>query len=173
LTRNELYGFIKRAIVNRRFEVLSALKLSNVSVQDDINNNDLFNLIISSLKEGNGYLLYYLEVIINREQNPKAYSNLAPIVAVGVSLLPSLFGGRKKDNHAQMLAQQNEANRQMVRQYEMIKSQSLLQAQERREELDRQERKEERKSRNKIIFGIVGGAVVIGGLITFMIYKKK
>jgi len=56
---------ISNAIKTHKSGVIEAVRKSRVEVPQDISDVDLFNLILDELANNNGYLLFYLEKLIN------------------------------------------------------------------------------------------------------------
>ncbi len=63
--KNESVAYIVATITKNRTGVLEALRKSEVAVNDNINENNLLNLILSEINKGNGFLIYYLGNVID------------------------------------------------------------------------------------------------------------
>jgi len=163
-----LYDVIKETIRINKSGVIVSLKKSFVDVNSTISDNDLFHVVIRELQNGNGYLAFHLENVINSSGDSKDYSNIAPLILAGLSILPSLFGGGNKDNGAAAAAAAAQ-NQQMQMQFQMAQQQA---AREQRVAESRRQEAAAKRSANLIIFGGIAGVLVLG-LGTWLMMRKK
>ena len=184
MTEEERISIIKNTINNRRTEVIKALMDSDIVIPEISSNKDLLHIIISEVKNGNGYLIYNLGEVITKEIEPKKEkkSNIAPLVgaaliSTGGGLLGGLFGGGgdKAQKEAQKQAQAAaaaQAAQEAAIQKQMIIAQSQQNAEQIAANVDIQNRKAS-TARTLTVIGMIGGALLIGTVITVLILKKK
>jgi hypothetical protein len=171
---DELFELIKLNIESNKKDVINTLNKSYINVNSDVSDKELFLIIERQLKEGNGYIAFHLESLINKNTpslniKNKEYSNIAPIIMAGVSVLGSLFGGKKGDD-GQAQAQAQAQNQQMMMQYQM--AQQSQENARRREDARREEEKQARRTTNMMIFGGIGLVLVLGVGIWAITRKK-
>ena len=183
MEKKQVIYYIDKTIRNRPSEVVDALNKSGVIIPDYARPDDMRNLIISEVKKGNGYLLYYLGEVITKEvpQSGERHSNALPAVlgaiSSGTGILSTIGGwfGGGGDKDAEKLAQQQryqELKQQKALQKQMKIAQSQANAQQILLDAQRQERKA-KGNRTIIAVSVVGAALLIETNKTIVTIKKS
>ena len=73
--KEESLNQIERAILTRKEDVIKSLNDSYIEVESNINDNDLLSLVMSALKDGNGYFVYYMTKVIMKDESSEENSN--------------------------------------------------------------------------------------------------
>ncbi|MHA1988277.1 MAG: hypothetical protein ACW98D_16700 [Promethearchaeota archaeon] len=174
---------INNLIATNKPKVIKALKDSFVEVDTNISDEKLFSLIESEIIKGNGYLIFNLGRLIDKVYKTEptesksngegggfgswmSNPNNQQLVGMGVGLLGNLFnkGGDKAPPPS------NNSSNSMMMQYQMAQQQAQQQLQ--KDEEERRRREEAQRSTNMMIFGGIGAVVVIG-LVVFMVTQNK
>lgn len=176
MTKEQILNLIQATILNNRIGVISALKKSYVDVNPDIDNKQLFYVIEREFINGNGYLVYHLGVLMEKElagEGKEKHSNWVQAVAAILPALGGLFGGGKDNSAAQAQAAAAAQNQQqMMMQFQMAQQQAEA-ARQQREEQARREDAARRRGNTLIIVGIVGAVIITGGIIAFVVSRNK
>jgi hypothetical protein len=90
----------------------------------------------------------------------------------GLMELTGSKGGLKPKSKQQLAYEEQEWNKKLIG-YQTQQIQSYQDAGLRLDEMTRQYEEESRKSQNMLIFGIVGGVVVVGGILAIVIAKNR
>lgn len=74
LTKKQTLGLIKKAIIDKKSDVILALKKASVSVPEGTTNSQLLDIVMTNVEEGNGYFIYYLSQVIVQDLKEKLNS---------------------------------------------------------------------------------------------------
>ena len=72
LTKKQTLGLIKKAIINKKSDVILALKKASISVPEGTTNSQLLDIVMANIEEGNGYFIYYLSQVIVQDLKKQA-----------------------------------------------------------------------------------------------------
>jgi hypothetical protein len=227
---------LSKLITEKRDEVINALRLSNVAVNDTTDDRGLYSLVLSELKKGNNKFIYNLGYVLdsafdltdvavapytnmgavklegmslaeNQLQginnldadysntsggftitNPDEFNqmnqtttptkpstswwqknkgNIGSGLTAGVGLLGSIFGGGK-DTSTPTVAPSNNSSGML----QMMQNQQNIANQQAREDAQRRADEDSRRRTNMMIFGGIGGVVVLG-LVVFLAVRNK
>lgn len=170
---------ISKSIDNRKGEVLSSLKSSGINVNPNSSKEELLGIIISQVRKGNGYLVYNLGEVINKDLEKK--SNLLPIAAgliltTGSTIIGKIGGffGGSVDKDAERAA--DLSRQQSIRaEAEMVRKMQIAASKAQAKKIASETKEKERKSKIKrtiITLSVIGGALIIGTIVTVLILKK-
>jgi hypothetical protein len=168
----EALKLMKKTIKANKGGVVTALRQSFVKVPNNISDDNLYFLITDELvNKRNGFLVYHLGTVMDEQDtsNFEAKSNfdIGSLFPIGSKL--GLFGGGK-DKQPTAPAGPDP----MMLQMQMAQQQAQQQAQrERAEAQARRDEADRKRKTNMMIFGIVGGVVVIGGITTAILMSRK
>ncbi|MHA1988275.1 MAG: hypothetical protein ACW98D_16690 [Promethearchaeota archaeon] len=172
--KSEAYTRVSQAINSNRGGVIMAVKESFVDVPLNISDADLYDLIVNELvHKRNGYLVYHLGTLINKidntSSNIESKSNFDFHQLFPIGNMLGLFGKKKEQGSAPSQADP------MMLQMQMAQQQAREQAErQRREAQERRDEADRRRRTNMMIFGGIGGVIVIGlGVWAIMRAKNK
>jgi len=74
---NEVLGLIEDTVVSERELTIDSLRKSNVSVDTNITDRDLFTLVTDELNKGNGYLIYHFGEVLSKKVEPQSNFDFA------------------------------------------------------------------------------------------------
>jgi len=182
MDNNKAIQAIELTISNRKNEVVKSLIDSNVFVPEGISDLELKNLVLKQLKEGNGFLVFYLGQVIDKEfSNVEEKSNwIGAAIGLGSSLLGLATGGGGDDGKAQAQAyQQAQAQAQAAeaaRQAALLKQMQIAQSQANAQKILAEantKAKSASTTRTVIILSLVGVTTLIGITIVVLALKSK
>jgi len=181
MTEGNIKQVIKQLIFKRREAVIEALSASGMGVSKSMDDKALYKVIMSELVDGNESLMINLGAVIDDTFDMSKYTsenfsgaggafwkdNAGALIGAGAGLLASFFGKNKAGSSSGGGSSlPTSGGSSVTNQFLMMQQQ---QAEDRRR--DEQRRRDEdaaRRSSNMMIFGIIGGVVLIGGIITFV-----
>lgn len=183
---DQIINLINTAIKTKRLQVIDALKKSRVFVSIDISDQQLLNLIVKELNNGNGYLIYNLgEVITELLEPQKQHSNMVPllaasIISTGASVLGSVFGhffgggggGGGGVSPQQAAAAAAESAQQAALQRQMVIAAAEAEAARIKGEIDSRKQKSA-TTRTIIIVSSVVVSLALITTLTIVIFKHK
>jgi len=178
MNNNKAIQAIELTISNRKNEVVKSLIDSNVFVPDGISDLELKNIILKQLKEGNGFLVFYLGQVIDKEfSNVEEKSNwIGAAIGLGSSLLGLATGGGGDDGKAQAQAYQQAQQAEAARQAALLKQMQIAQSQANAQKILAEanaKAKSASTTRTVIVLSLVGVTTLIGITIVVLALKSK
>lgn len=178
MDNNKAIQAIELTISNRKNEVVKSLIDSNVFVPNGISDLELKNIILKQLKEGNGFLVFYLGQVIDKEfSNVEEKSNwIGAAIGLGSSLLGLATGGGGDDGKAQAQAYQQAQQAEAARQAALLKQMQIAQSQANAQKILAEanaKAKSASTTRTVIILSLVGVTTLIGITIVVLALKNK
>lgn len=178
MNNNKAIQAIELTISNRKNEVVKSLIDSNVFVPNGISDLELKNIILKQLKEGNGFLVFYLGQVIDKEfSNVEEKSNwIGAAIGLGSSLLGLATGGGGDDGKAQAQAYQQAQQAEAARQAALLKQMQIAQSQANAQKILAEanaKAKSASTTRTVIILSLVGVTTLIGITIVVLALKNK
>lgn len=178
MDNNKAIQAIELTISNRKNEVVKSLISSNVFVPDGISDLELRNLILKQLKEGNGFLVFYLGQVIDKEfSSVEEKSNwIGAAIGLVSSLLGLATGGGGDDGKAQSQAIQAASQAEAARQAALLKQMQIAQSQANAQKILAEanaKAKSASTTRTVIILSLVGVTTLIGITIVVLALKNK
>lgn len=92
-SKKQILLMIKNAIISNKDDVIAVLKKSNIDVPDNVSGNDLLDLVMTNIINGNGYLMYNMTVLLTHLEDleRKKYSNV--VVTAIVTAATAVYQG--------------------------------------------------------------------------------
>ena len=172
LSKGESLNQIKRVIINKKNDVITALQSSYVEVPENISNNELFNVVMKTLVKGNGYFVYHLTQVISDGEVPETSNadgagwNAASQISTG------LFAWMQNKNNLEIAQiQADSADSQNQAALELAKIQEQIQ-QDKLRSTSSGGGDGGKDNSTIIIVGIIGAVLLIGTISTIVLIKK-
>ena len=179
LDKRETTRLIMSAIRDNRNEVINAINNSNIGVDidDSVSDIQLYRVIVSEIRNGNGFMLYNIRKVVSGTEEEK--SNWISAVVAAATTLYGVYQGDKAATEAkEQLDKQTFADNlsKAEQQAMMLEKMEIYRANAIREGINADltlEAKKEKSKRTIISLSIIGGVIIIGAITTVLILKKK
>jgi len=198
-TKEQSLKQIERAITSNRDGVIDALKKSFITVPVKVNDNEILDLVMYNLKNGNGFLIYHLtDLIVANEivgeessnifgwgKTPTTTPNTTPttsttgtganwgaIGSIGSTVATGLSSWM--NSQAQKDIAKSQAEAAANQNYTALQLAKIQQEMQNRELASRGLGGQSQKDNSGIIIAsIIGGVLLIGTVVTLVVLKNK